>query len=83
MKAGSVQFRVDRTGNIHCPVGKVSFTDDRIFMNMKAVISKIVELKPDKFKGKYINSIYMTSTQGPAWNLDLSYTDTSSRSCAL
>jgi len=71
-KAGRVEFRVDRGGNIHTPVGKISFTLERLAENASAVIDMIVRAKPSAAKGQYIRSITVSTTMGPGVRLDRS-----------
>src|SRR5215471_9246080 len=70
VKAGKVEFRVDKTGIIHCPVGKVSFDADKLAENAHAVISSIIKAKPATAKGKYVKSIVISSTMGPGVRID-------------
>jgi large subunit ribosomal protein L1 len=69
-KAGKVEFRVDKAGNIHTPVGKKSFTPENIQANAMAVIEAIVRAKPSAAKGTYLRSVTMSSTMGPGVNVD-------------
>ena len=66
VKAGKVEFRVDKTGIIHCPVGKVSFEAEKLAENAGALISSVIKAKPATAKGKYVRSIVISSTMGPA-----------------
>jgi large subunit ribosomal protein L1 len=70
IKAGKVEFRVDKTAIIHVPVGKVSFTPDKIADNLLAVIHAVLRAKPSAAKGKYVQSIYVCSTMGPSIPID-------------
>jgi len=70
VKAGKVEFRVDKTGIIHCPVGKVSFDADKLAENAHAVISSIIKAKPATAKGRYVKSIVISSTMGPGVRID-------------
>ncbi|HUU12371.1 MAG TPA: 50S ribosomal protein L1 [Terriglobia bacterium] len=71
VKAGKVEFRVDKTGIIHCPLGKVSFDAEKLAENASALISSIIRAKPATAKGKYVHSIVVSSTMGPGVPIDL------------
>jgi len=71
VKAGRVEFRVDKTSLIHIPIGKVSFSDDQLMQNLAASIDAIVRAKPSGAKGQYIKSIVLCSTMSPSVRLDL------------
>lgn len=71
VKAGKVEFRVDKTGIIHCPVGKVSFEPEKLAENAQALISSILKAKPATAKGRYVRSIVISSTMGPGIAIDL------------
>ena len=64
-KAGKVEYRTDKVGNIQVPVGKVSFADDKLAENIKAIYNQIVRIKPQTVKGVYIQNLTITSTMGP------------------
>ena len=70
IKAGKVEFRLDKTGLIHSPVGKISFTAKNLAENASALLSAIVKAKPAAAKGKYIKKITLTSTMGPGILID-------------
>lgn len=72
IKAGKVEFRVDKSGNIHVPVGKVSFEDDQLIENIETMIETIIRVKPQSSKGKYIRNVSISSTMGPGIKLDVS-----------
>jgi large subunit ribosomal protein L1 len=71
IKAGKVEFRVDKTAIIHAPVGKVSFSADALEANARSLINAILRAKPATAKGKYVQSAFMSSTMGPGVALDL------------
>ena len=71
IKGGRVEFRVDRTGVIHAPVGKISFDEEKIVQNIAALVDAVVRAKPSGAKGQYIRSITIASTMGPGVDLDL------------
>jgi large subunit ribosomal protein L1 len=70
IKAGKVEFRVDKTGIIHAPVGKTSFASDSLVANARALVESIVKAKPAAAKGKYLKSITISSTMGPGVAID-------------
>lgn len=70
VKAGKVEFRVDKTGVIHAPVGKVSFASDKLFENANTLIQAVLRAKPAAAKGKYVKSATICSTMGPGVHLD-------------
>ncbi len=70
LKAGKVEFRVDKTGIIHCPVGKVSFEAEQLAENAKALITSVIKAKPATAKGRYVHTIVISSTMGPAVPID-------------
>jgi large subunit ribosomal protein L1 len=69
-KAGKVEFRVDKTGVIHAPVGKVSFEKDRLAENAKSLIDAVMRAKPAAAKGKYVKNATLSSTMGPGIKLN-------------
>jgi large subunit ribosomal protein L1 len=71
IKAGKVEFRVDKTAIIHAPVGKVSFSVDALEENARSLIVAVLRAKPPAAKGKYVQSAYVSSTMGPGVALDL------------
>jgi large subunit ribosomal protein L1 len=71
-KAGKVEFRVDKTGVIHVPVGKVSFSLEKITENAKALIDAVVKAKPITAKGKYVKKVNVATTMGPGILVDSS-----------
>jgi large subunit ribosomal protein L1 len=70
VKAGKVEFRTDKTALVHVPVGKMSFTPDKLVDNATAVISSVVRAKPAAAKGKYIKGATLSSTMGPGIQID-------------
>jgi large subunit ribosomal protein L1 len=70
IKAGKIEFRVDKTGNVHAPIGKVKFTADQLADNLSAFMDTIVRAKPAAAKGIYIRSATVSSTMGPGVPLD-------------
>jgi large subunit ribosomal protein L1 len=71
VKAGKVEFRVDKTGVIHVPVGKVSFATDKLLENASSLIQAVIKAKPAAAKGKYVKSVTICSTMGPGVHLDV------------
>ena len=65
IKAGKIEYRLDKTNIIHCPVGKASFTEGQLGQNINALLEAIVKAKPSTLKGQYLKSITLTSTMGP------------------
>jgi large subunit ribosomal protein L1 len=70
IKAGKIEFRVDKSGNVHAPVGKVSFSKDQLAANVQAFMDTIVRAKPAAAKGTYIRSATVSSTMGPGVRLE-------------
>src|SRR6204780_1408490 len=70
IKAGKVEFRVDKTGIIHAPVGKISFSADKLVENASSLISAVIKAKPAVAKGKYVKSTTLCSTMGPGVAVD-------------
>ncbi|MFC2028349.1 50S ribosomal protein L1 [Chloroflexota bacterium] len=70
-KAGRVEFRLDKTANIHCPIGKVSFSDKQLYENLAALMEAIKRARPSAAKGNYIKRVTITTTMGPGIKLDL------------
>jgi large subunit ribosomal protein L1 len=70
IKAGKIEFRVDKTGNLHAPIGRVSFTVDRLHANLEAFMETVVRAKPAASKGTYIKSVTVSSTMGPGVRID-------------
>jgi large subunit ribosomal protein L1 len=72
LKAGRVEFRNDKTGNLHVPVGKASFDQTRLIENARAIVDAVSKQRPASVKGLYIRRITLTSTMGPSVRLELS-----------
>jgi len=70
VKAGKIDFRVDKSGIIHASIGKVSFDAEKIYANSLELIQNIIKLKPSSSKGTYLKSISMSSTMSPGINID-------------
>jgi large subunit ribosomal protein L1 len=75
-KAGKVEFRVDKAGIVHCPVGKINFEAKNLSENAHAIIMAVVKAKPAAAKGKYVKKITLTSTMGPGIIVDLAEAET-------
>ena len=69
-KGGEIQFRVDKTGNVHGGIGKISFDSDKLAANVKAFIDAVIQAKPSGVKGKFIKKISLSSTMGPSIEID-------------
>ena len=70
IKAGKIEFRVDKTGNVHAPIGKINFSDQQLAENLQAFMETIVRAKPSAAKGQYIRSATVSSTMGPGVRLE-------------
>jgi large subunit ribosomal protein L1 len=70
VKAGKIDFKVDKTGIIHASIGKVSFDPEKIYENSLELIQNIIKIKPNSSKGTYLKSISMSSTMSPGINID-------------
>src|SRR3954454_10150480 len=69
-KGGKVEYRTDRYGNVHVPIGKASFTDDALTANLRAVLDELQRAKPAAAKGRYLRRISLASTMGPSVKID-------------
>ncbi len=72
IKAGKVEYRVDKAGNIHVPIGKVSFEDAKLVENFKTIADTLLKAKPVYAKGTYMKNVTVTSTMGPGVRVDVS-----------
>jgi large subunit ribosomal protein L1 len=72
IKAGKVEYRVDKAGNVHVPIGKVSFEDEKLVENFNTIFDTMVKVKPAAAKGTYMKNVAITSTMGPSVKIDAS-----------
>ncbi len=79
VKAGKVEFRTDKTALVHVPVGKISFTADKLIDNATTLISSVIKAKPSVAKGKYIRGCFLSSSMGPGISLDTSAIETANK----
>ena len=70
IKAGKVEYRVDKTSICHCPIGKASFDSDKLVENLRVLMEAIIKAKPATAKGTYVRSLYMSTTMGPSIRLN-------------
>jgi large subunit ribosomal protein L1 len=70
IKAGKVEYRVDKAGNIHVPIGKVSFEESKLVENFTTIFETMVKAKPAAAKGTYMKNVAVTSTMGPGIKVD-------------
>ena len=70
IKGGKVEYRTDRTGNVHCIIGKKSFTERQLIENYLAVVDELLRARPSAAKGKYVKSLTVASTMGPGITID-------------
>ena len=72
IKAGKLEFRVDKAGIVHVPVGKASFNPEKLIDNARAVLTSILRAKPASAKGNYVRGVTVSTTMGPGIKIDLS-----------
>lgn len=70
MKAGKIEYRVDKAGNLHAPVGKASFQKEQLLANVETFLREVVRARPSSAKGQYVKSVTLSSTMGPPVRLD-------------
>jgi large subunit ribosomal protein L1 len=70
IKAGKIEFRVDKTGNIHGPIGKISFSKEQLHDNLNTFVEAVVRAKPSAAKGTFLRSVTVSSTMGPGVPVD-------------
>jgi large subunit ribosomal protein L1 len=70
VKAGKIEFRVDKAGIVHATVGKATFEQEKLVENIQAFLNTVIRLKPSTAKGQYIKSVYISSTMGPSIQID-------------
>jgi large subunit ribosomal protein L1 len=70
LKAGKIEFRVEKAGIVHAPVGKVSFGVDKLVQNVSAFLETVIRMKPASSRGTYLKSIVVSSTMGPGIKID-------------
>jgi large subunit ribosomal protein L1 len=73
IKAGKIEYRVDKTGNVHAPIGRVSFSEEQLVENLGAFVDSILRAKPSGAKGTYMKSLTVASTMGPGVGVDPNY----------
>jgi large subunit ribosomal protein L1 len=73
IKAGKVEFRVDKTGIVHAPIGKISFETQKLVDNAHALVDSVVKAKPSAAKGKYLRNVTLSSTMGPGITIDTAH----------
>jgi len=80
VKSGKIEYRVDKAGNLHAPVGKASFAKEQLLANVETFLREVVRLKPAAAKGQYVRSVTLSSTMGPPVRLDPAAVQTSLKS---
>jgi large subunit ribosomal protein L1 len=71
VKAGRVEFRNDKTGNLHIPVGKASFSEQQLLENAQAIVDAVTRMRPSSVKGQYVRRVVLTSTMGPGVRVEI------------
>ena len=71
VKGGKVEFRTDKFGIVHAPIGKVSFEDGQLHQNLTALVDALLRNKPSTSKGQYLRTLYLSATQGPSVPVDV------------
>ena len=79
IKAGKIEFRTDKQGLIHAPVGKISFPAERLVQNAEVLLTSVIRAKPAAAKGKYLRGVTLTSSMGPGITLDTSAVETAAK----
>ena len=72
IKAGKIEYRVDKAGNVHAPIGKVSFDSEKLVENLETLLETLIKVKPAAAKGQYIRNVSVSSTMGPGVRVDTS-----------
>ena len=72
IKSGKIEYKLDKTNIIHCPIGKVSFGKDKLAENFEALMGAIIKAKPSAAKGQYLKSVAVASTMGPGIKINAS-----------
>ena len=71
IKAGKIEYRLDKTNIIHCPIGKASFTEEQLLQNLNTLLEALVKVRPSSLKGQYLKSITLATTMGPGVKLNV------------
>ncbi len=74
VKAGKIEYRVDKAGNVHAPIGKVSFSTDKLLENLRTLIDTLIRARPPAVKGQYLKGVYISSTMGPGIRVNIQRT---------